>query len=118
MSRVWFEKFSKVVVAHGMTRRQVDHLVFFKKMSTVILVVYVDDIVIIGSDKEGILTPIHHLSSSFDTKDLGKICYFIGIEVARSKEGINLSQRKCILDILKETGYSHGCKSEVVTRHV
>lgn len=33
-----------------------------------------------------------------------KLQYFLGIEVARSKEGINLSQRKYTLDILEETG--------------
>jgi hypothetical protein len=54
--RAWFDKFSKVVVSHGMTRSQTDHSVFFKKTRTsiVILVVCVDDIVITGSDKEGI----------------------------------------------------------------
>uniref|UniRef100_A0A5B6ZV70 Integrase catalytic domain-containing protein n=1 Tax=Davidia involucrata TaxID=16924 RepID=A0A5B6ZV70_DAVIN len=105
--RAWFDKFSKVVVTHGMTRSQADHSVFFKKTSTgiVILVVYVDDIVITGSDKEGIQTLIHHLGLSFLTKDLGKLRYFLGIEVARSKAGISLSQRKYTLDILKETGY-------------
>jgi hypothetical protein len=63
----WFDKFSKAVVFHGMTRSQVDHSVFFKKtkIGIVILVVYVDDIVITESDKEGIQILINHLSSSF-----------------------------------------------------
>jgi transposase InsO family protein len=105
--RAWFDKFSKAVVSHGMTRSQADHSVFFKKKRTgiVILVVYVDDIVITGSDKEGIQILINHLSSSFLTKDLGKLRYFLGIEVARSKAGISLSQRKYTLDILQDTGY-------------
>jgi hypothetical protein len=105
--RAWFDKFSKAVVSHGMTRSQADHSVFFKKTKTgiVILVVYVDDIVITGSDKEGIQILINHLSLSFLTKYLGKLRYFLGIEVARSKAGISLSQRKYTLDILQDTGY-------------
>jgi hypothetical protein len=67
--------------------------------------VYVDDIVITGSDKEGIQILINHLSSSFLTKYLGKLRYFLGIVVARSKAGISLSQRKYTLDILQDTGY-------------
>lgn len=35
---------------------------------------------------------------------MGKLRYFLGIEVARSRTGINLSQRKYALDLLEETG--------------
>ena len=68
--------------------------------------VYVDDIVITGNDQEKIAQLKEHLFSHFQTKDLGKLKYFLGIEVAQSKDGIIISQRKYALDILKETGMS------------
>jgi hypothetical protein len=67
-------------------------------------VVYVDDIVITGDDSGGIARLKQFLQQQFHTKDLGKLRYFLGIEVARSRTGINLSQRKYALDLLEETG--------------
>ena len=68
------------------------------------MIEYVDDIIITGNDKQGIDDLKRYLQNSIQTNDLGKLCYFLGIKVARSKEGINLSQRKYVLDILEETG--------------
>ena len=70
----------------------------------IFLVVYVDDIVITSSDKLGIGKLKVFLQNHFQTKDLGTLKYFLGIEVARSKQGVNLCQRKYVLDLLEETG--------------
>ncbi|RDX97948.1 Copia protein, partial [Mucuna pruriens] len=48
-----------------------------------------------------------YLFSHFQTKDLGHLKYFLGIEVTQSKEGIVISQRKYALDILQETSMSN-----------
>lgn len=45
-----------------------------------------------------------HLCKHFQTKDLRSLKYFLGIEVAQSKEGSVISERKYGLDILKEIG--------------
>ncbi|XP_019431575.1 PREDICTED: uncharacterized protein LOC109338736 [Lupinus angustifolius] len=44
------------------------------------------------------------LHSEFSIKDLGKLKFFLGMEVARSREGITLYQRKYILDLLQQSG--------------
>ena len=63
-----------------------------------------DDIVITGSNQDGIQKLKEHLFTHFQTKHLGKFKYFLGIEIAQSSSGVVLSQRKYALDILKETG--------------
>ncbi|GFY86650.1 hypothetical protein Acr_05g0002890 [Actinidia rufa] len=71
--------------------------------------VYVDDIIITGDDASGIVQVKCGLRKAFDIKDLGPLRYFLGIEVARSRHGISLSQRKYSLDLLQDTGM-FGCR--------
>ena len=68
------------------------------------MVVYVDDIVITDNDQEGITDLKQHLFKHFQTKNLRRLKYFLGIEVAQSSSGLVISQRKYALDILEETG--------------
>ena len=62
------------------------------------------DIDITSTDQDGIQNLKQHLFTHFQTKDLGKLKYFLGIEIARSSSGIVISQRKYALDILEEIG--------------
>ena len=62
-----------------------------------------DDIVITGSDQDGIQKLKQHLFNHFQTKDLGKLKYFLDIEVAQSNSGVVISQRNYTLDILADT---------------
>ena len=56
-----------------------------------------------GNDEEEIQRLNQSLAREFDITDLGNLKYFLGIEVARSRHGIFLSQQKYILNLLKET---------------
>ena len=74
---------------------KVDHSVFNRHSSHgkhIFLIVYVDDIVITGDDYEDIAQLKQHLSSHFQTMDLGMLNYFMGIEVAQSSHGIAITQ--------------------------
>ena len=56
-----------------------------------LFVVYVDDIVITGNDQDDITNLKQHLFKHFQTKDLSRLKYFRGIEVAQSSSGIVIS---------------------------
>nr|KYP41845.1 hypothetical protein KK1_036770 [Cajanus cajan] len=71
------------------------------------LLVYIDDMIITGDDEEEKLT-------QFEMKDLGKFKYLLGVEVAYSKKDIFISQKKYVLDLLKEIG-KLGCRISRVT---
>ena len=104
--RARFGKFSQGIKEFGMWKSKSNHFVFYKNSDSgiILLVVYVDDIIITGSDSKGISSLKSFLQSQFQTKDLGMLRYFLGIEVMRSKHGIFLSQRKYVLDLLSKTG--------------
>ncbi|KAM6554182.1 hypothetical protein CsatB_014944 [Cannabis sativa] len=69
-----------------------------------VLIVYVDDIIVTGKHIEEIILIKEMLAKEFEVKDLGALRYFLGMEFARSKKGISVSQRKYTLDLLEETG--------------
>lgn len=56
------------------------------------LLVYVDYIIVTGNYVEGMQSLKQCLEKEFDIKELGKLKYLLGIEVAHSKQGIFISQ--------------------------
>ena len=110
--RAWFDKFRRAVCSMGYGQCNGDHTLFYRhnKGKITILTVYVDDIIITGDDKEEIARLKECLGKAFEVKDLGRLKYFLGIEVARSAKGIVLSQRKYTLDLLSDVGML-GCRA-------
>ncbi|OMO98301.1 Reverse transcriptase, RNA-dependent DNA polymerase [Corchorus capsularis] len=105
-SRQWFAKFSTALLTYGFVQSRSDYSLFIKSSKTdfFAILVYVDDIVITGNNSKLIDSVKNALQRQFSIKDLGSLKYFLGLEVAHSKQGIYLSQRKYTLELLSETG--------------
>ncbi|KAF5781204.1 putative RNA-directed DNA polymerase [Helianthus annuus] len=104
--RAWFGRFTLAMKNYGFKQSNSDHTLFLKQRNNLItcLIIYVDDMIITGNDKEEITKLKKNLFTEFEMKDLGRLKYFLGIEVLRSKQGIFMCQKKYVLDLLAETG--------------
>jgi Reverse transcriptase (RNA-dependent DNA polymerase) len=99
---VW--QFSHFLISHNFKISVTDSSLFTKHNSngTTVVLVYVDDLIITGDNQIEINYVKNELKQKFDIKDLGKLKYFFGIEIAHSLKGLFISQRKYVLDLLKE----------------
>jgi hypothetical protein len=75
----------------------------------VVIVIYVDDLIIIGDSDVDIFDLKKLLKQKFEMMDLGELRYFLGIEVIQSPRGIWLLQRQYALNKLSKYGMT-GCK--------
>ncbi|RDX79060.1 putative mitochondrial protein, partial [Mucuna pruriens] len=110
--RAWFGRFAQVKISLGYRQSQGDHTLFIKHSldgKLTLFLVYVDDMIVTSDDEIEKLTLKEKLTTQFEMKELGKLKYFLEIEVAYSIQGIFISQRKYELDLLKETE-KLGCK--------
>ena len=80
-SRVWFDKLKGALSSWGFKNSRSDTSLFFRRVESkiIIMLIYVDDIIIIGSDSQGIEEVIKDLNTSFAMKDLGNLNFFLGI---------------------------------------
>ena len=109
--RTWFHKFSQLLFSYGFVCTVYDLTVMRKRTphGCVILAVYVDDIIITGSDNAEVTTTKAYLAQHFVTRDLSPPRYFLGLEIAYRQRQMSICQRKYALDLLEETG-TPGCK--------
>ena len=86
--RMWYQKFDTFIQGLGFTRSKSYHCVYFKLIGdrVIYLVLYVDDMLLVGNDKEIIQDLKTQFSSKFDMKDLGATNYILGMEIKRDRE--------------------------------
>jgi hypothetical protein len=83
--------------------------IFNDKRVIIYMLIYIDDIVITGSCKQAVSVLMQKLCESFAVTDLGKLSYFLGVEVTDQGDGITLTQAKYAADLLKRVNM-HNCR--------
>jgi hypothetical protein len=105
--RAWFKKCKSTLLRFSFDQSQYDSFLFLCKTPTslVLILVYVDDIVIIGINSSLIANLKQNIQASFHMKDLGPLTYFLGLEVHIDSSSIFLNHHKYTQDLISLAGF-------------
>ena len=103
----WHEKFDNTLLSNGFRINECDKCVYVKqyKNAYVIICLYVDDMLIMGTNLDVINQTKKMLHSSFSMKDLGVVDVILGVRVQRRPDGYTLTQSHYIESVLKKFGH-------------
>ncbi|GJV51327.1 zinc finger, CCHC-type containing protein [Tanacetum coccineum] len=104
----WHQKFDEVVLSNGYLLNQADKCVYSKFDESgkgVIICLYVDDMLIFGTDQVQVDLTKEFLSSKFSMKDMGEADVILGIRIKHESNGIAISQSHYIEKVLKKFNY-------------
>ncbi|CAL8092418.1 unnamed protein product [Prunus armeniaca] len=98
----WHLKFDNALMSNGFKINECDKCVYMKSTQDgfIIICLYVDDMLIIGSNIGMIKSTKKMLTKNFDMKDLGVANVILGIKISRTSNGLVLSQSHYIEKIL------------------
>ncbi|GJR68625.1 putative RNA-directed DNA polymerase [Tanacetum coccineum] len=104
--RQWYKKFESVIGKQGFRKTFSDHCVFFQRFGDddfIILLLYVDDMLIVGKNIGRIAQLKQDLSKSFAMKDLGPAKQILGIRIFRDRgaKKLHISQEQYIEKVLR-----------------
>ncbi|KAK4401408.1 Retrovirus-related Pol polyprotein from transposon RE2 [Sesamum angolense] len=104
-SRQWNLELTTKLLDFGFSQSTHEHCLFIKSSDSefTALLVYVDDILLTGNSESALHAVRDYLDDLFTIKDLGQAKYFLGLELARSSHGLQVSQHKYLQDILADT---------------
>ncbi|KAL0381033.1 UNVERIFIED_CONTAM: Retrovirus-related Pol polyprotein from transposon TNT 1-94 [Sesamum angustifolium] len=105
----WHEKFDQTILAFCFTVNENDKCIYCKVKGDriIILCLYVDDILLIGSCIEIITETKSFLKNKFEMKDMGEADVILGIKLIRSTDGITISQSHYVEKIIEKFGYQN-----------
>ncbi|KAG7599886.1 Zinc finger CCHC-type [Arabidopsis suecica] len=105
--RAWNNKLNQILMELQFVKCSKEPSLYQKRDNENLLVVavYVDDLLVTGSSLNMIINFKKGMAEKFEMSDLGKLTYYLGIEVIQSKDGIKLCQERYANKILEETGF-------------
>ena len=101
--RAWYSRIEAYFTKEGFVRSKTEHTLFVKeqgKEKVLYVNIYVDDLVFIGNDEQLMEEFKTSMKAEFEMTDLGKMRYFLGIEVIQNSAGIHISQKKYAVEVL------------------
>ncbi|KAK6125405.1 hypothetical protein DH2020_040832 [Rehmannia glutinosa] len=106
----WHEKFDSTMKSNSFKINECDKCVYIKGTTNdyVIVCLYVDDMLIMGSSHDLIMKTKNMLKSKFEMSMMGKLNFFLGLQIKQSQEGIYISQSKYTKELLKKFGIEEG----------
>ncbi|GAB2301340.1 hypothetical protein Dimus_038962 [Dionaea muscipula] len=111
-TRTWNTTLDTYLQVQGFTRCPHEYALYVKKQEQklILICVYVDDLLITGSSSQQIAQFKRDLVSKFEMTDLGHMSHYLGLEVEQKDDGIFMSQKGYIQQVLTDIGLSH-CKA-------
>ena len=101
--RAWYETLSEFMKKCNLTALRSDYAVFGNSDRSILVAVYVDDLLIFGKDKNKIQNLKNHLHQRFQMSDMGNAHHYLGMQIRRDRNAriIFLDQEKYIRIILE-----------------
>ena len=101
--RAWFHRVFESLSTLGFVGSKMDpSLSIFHHAGTLLyILVYVDDIIIMGNNLAAIDAIVHKLGSTFALNNLSPVNYFLDIEIVPQGSNVILSQKRYILELLQ-----------------
>ncbi|GKD00654.1 retrovirus-related pol polyprotein from transposon TNT 1-94 [Tanacetum coccineum] len=104
--RTWYDLLSKFLLSQEFSKGVVDPTLFTRKEGKDILLVqiYVDDVIFDSTDPALYDIFADIISSKFKMLMMGKMSFFLELQISQSPRGIFINQSKYALEILKKYG--------------